>query len=388
MKRKSLLAKAAVPILACALLICGVSAFRWVRVGAIRRHFDRAEAFVRQQRGPEAEAEWKAVLQADPHNTAAYELLGEYYMSRHNWPAGADAFRKLAKADPHKPHVQCRLAACLLRMDDQQGAFQTAQAELRKDPDCVAALGLVTSLMAQRPNSEQKQQLEYLRRLARLIPDDMMVQHEYAEALSNQYLYDELRPVLTQILRRNPNDVEAYNLLGFADLARADQPQGAQAAIQDFQTSLRLASANSGAHFGLGRAYLRAGEPLNAVAELEQAAKRLPEVARVHKELADAYRAAHQPAKAAREQARSVALLHLAGDERMLMVRCIAYPNDPNYPRRLGELYVRLGDPSRALYYLNKAKHLTPGDPKLEALIAKVQETAVHETASASPYLR
>jgi predicted Zn-dependent protease len=388
MKRSTPLAKFALPALFAALLVCGLSAWQWVRSTSVRRHFARADAFVQQRKGPEAEAEWKAVVREDPKNAAAYELLGEYYMSRHNWPAGADAFRALAKADPNKPHVQCRLAACLLRMDDQKAAFQTAEGELKRDPNCVAALGLLSTLMTQRPGTEQKRQLEYLRRLAKLLPDDLAAQRLYAEALTNQYLYDELRPVVAQILRLNPQDAHAYNLLGLADLARADQPQGAQDAVKDYQTSLRFASANPGAHFGLGRAYLRLGDARKAVSELEEAARGLPDVARIYKELADACRAAGQPAKAQQAQARFLALQRLGGEVRILTVRCFAYPNDPRYPRRLGELYLRLGELSRALYYLHRANEIKPGDPALQALLARTQEAATRMTASTSTAIR
>jgi predicted Zn-dependent protease len=387
MKRPSVLAKLALPILVCAALVYGFSLWRWYRSRSIRRHFDRAEAFVRLKKGPDAEAEWKALLREDPRNAAAYELLGEYYISRQDWTAGAGAFCALARVAPGKPHVQCRLAACLLRMDDQKDAFQTAEAELKRDPNCVAALGLLTSLMAQRPNTEPKRHLEYLRRLAKLLPDDLTVLRSYAETLTNEYLYDELRPVLARILRLNPNDVQALNLRGLADLARTDQPQGARDAIATYQTSLRLASNNPGAQFGLGRAYLGTGEPRKAVAALEEAARGLPNVARVHKQLADAYRAANQPEKARQARARFLELQRMGADERRLTVRCIAYPADPRYPRQLGELYLRLGVPNRAAFYLRKANEIKPADPGLHALLARAQ-AAARMTASAAGVVR
>ncbi|HLK57638.1 MAG TPA: tetratricopeptide repeat protein [Chthonomonadaceae bacterium] len=377
--RRSFLARLAWPILLLALIVCSLSGVRWYRSYAVRRHFERADDFVNQRKGPQAEAEWQAVLHQEPNNTAALELLGEYYMSRQNWPAGADAFRRLGQVAPKMPHVQCRLAACLLRMDDQKQAFQVAEAELKRDPNCVAALGLVTTLMAQRPGTEQKQQMEYLRRLARLTPDDPMVLRMLAEQLSSQYKYEELRPVLAHMIRIDARDAEAYNLLGFADLARPDQPLGAQDAIRDFQISLQCASANSGAHFGLGRAYRLLGDAPNAVLHLEEAAHGLPMVARVQQELAVAYRLNHDREKAESAQARFIALERQAGDERMLIVRCTAFPDDPSYPRRLGQLYLKLGDPSRALYYLSHAQQMRPQDAELATLVATATEAATRQ---------
>ena len=383
MKRKSLLERSARPVLVCAAVACCLAAWSQYRESSERSHLLRAENFVRQHRGPEAEAEWKAVLKENRRSPAAWELLGEYYMSRERWALAAGAFRNLSTIAPSRPHVLCRLAACMLRLDDQKGAFDTANAEMKRDPNCVAALGLVTSLMAERPGTEQKQQMDYQRRLARLLPDDMSVQRMYAEALTNQYLYAEARPVIESLLRHNPHDAEAYNLLGFADLGRPDQPAGTMDAVRDFKTSLRFAPLNGGAHFGLGRAWLNINRPRDAVTELRAALQSMPAVARVHRELAIACLRAGFAAEGASEQARANALLRLAGEERVLMVRCTAYPTDASYPKRLGLIYARLGETERALYYLARAQQLAPGDRSTNSALSRLRAASL-STASAA----
>lgn len=359
-------------LLLTAVVLCGVSLFRWQSTANFRAHLDRAEEAVRQHKGQAAEAEWLAARKLDPKNADVSELLGEYYISSGQWARGAEAFRTLGRLDPKRPHVLCRLAACLLRIDDQKDAFATAQEELKRDPNCVPALGLVTALMGMRPSTEQKQLLTYLRRFAHLLPDDSYVLHQFAELLANQYLYDELRPVIAKLLKLNSGDAESYNLLGFADLARADQPDGARSALDDFKRSLRLAPANGGAYYGIGRAYLRLNDPKQAVAALEQAAHLLPAIARIQTELANAYRAAGMPRQAEEVNARALALQRQGSEERRLIVRCIAYPKDPAYPRQLGELYLKLGERNQARYYLGKADQIKPGDPATRGLIARL----------------
>ena len=380
--------KLAYLILAAAILVCGGSAFSWWRSGETRRHFERAEAFVNAADGPKAEAEWKAALASDPKNVAAQELLAEYYFSRQNWPAGAKAFQQWHQLAPDAKHVLCKLAACQLRMDDQKAAFDTAQAEIKRDPDCVAALGLAASLMAQRPGMEARQQLNYLRRLVRLQPDDPDIERMYAETLTDQFMYDELRPVAAKLLLLRPGDAQAYNLLGLADLARADQPQGATDALINFQNSLKSASANAGAHFGLGRAYLALNRPADAVKELENAAQSLPNLSRVHKELATAYRLSGQREKANAAQERFLFLNRLGSEQRVLTVRCAAFPNDPIYPKQLGELSLRLGDPLKALYYLKRANELKPGDSQVTQRIARAAADAADPNLAAGKYIK
>ncbi|MDX1933657.1 MAG: tetratricopeptide repeat protein [Capsulimonadales bacterium] len=376
----NILRKIALPVGLAAVLVCGWTLAGYLRNRDLNRHFDRAEAFVRERKGPEAEAEWLAVVKADPDNVAARELLAEYYLSHQDWQKGVEAFRRLATLAPTKPHVLCKQAACLLRVDNQVEAIDVSREELKRDPDCVTALGLITSLMAQRPGIDAKQQLEYLRRLARLQPEDVDIQRMYVEMLANQYLYDEMRPAIAQLLKVRPDDPQGFNLLGTADLARADQPQGAKDAVVWFRKSLavteKTGQANGGAHFGLGRAYLSLRQPERAIPELENAIRILPNIARVTKELANAYQAGGMPEKAAIARKRFLEMERIAGDERMLVVRSSTYPDNPEYPRRLGELYLRTNDPERADYYLRKAAKLRPEDAGIRALLARAEKLA------------
>jgi tetratricopeptide (TPR) repeat protein len=295
-------------------------------------------------------------------------------MTKGRWQQAADVFRSMRKAAPKAPHIDCRLAACLLRMDDQKGAFDIAGQELKHDPNCVAALGLVTSIMVLQPDSDQKLRLEYMRRLSTLAPNEIDFLHMYAEELTNEYRYEEMRPIAAKILTINPNDAEAYNLLGYADLASPKQPEGVKLAQGDFQQSLAINPANGGAHFGLGRAALRLGDAREAVANLEMARSMRPDAARINYELSTAYRLAGQPAKADAAKSRFLAWQQVNAEHRQLQVRSIAYPKDPRFPKRLGLLLIESnGDPAEALYYLKKANEMAPGD---KAVVAAMHELA------------
>jgi tetratricopeptide (TPR) repeat protein len=372
-------AKLLFPLLAATILAGTWGFVSWHRTHTIHAHLARALQAARQGQGPAAEAEWQAALRLDPKNGDIYEMQAEYQMSSGQWGPAAASFRALTRVAPQTPHILCRLAACLLRQDDQKGAYETANDELRRDPNCVAALGLVTSIMVLQSHSDAKLRLEYMRRLARLAPGDVDFLHMYAEELTNRYLYDELRPVVAQILKAAPHDAEAYNLLGYADLARPDQPAGVQQAIRDFQTSLAINPANGGAHFGLGRAELRLGQARAAIAHLETALRMRPDAAKINYELSNAYRMAGLPQQAAAAKDRYANWQRVALEYRRLEVRCIAYPQDPQYPRQLGQLLLRSGgDSAEAVYYLKKAQQLAPGDATVATALSRLQNQPAH----------
>jgi tetratricopeptide (TPR) repeat protein len=192
--------------------------------------------------------------------------------------------------------------------------------------------------------------------------------------------------VVEQILKRDSRDAEAYNLLGYADLASPDQPAGVERAIHDFQTSLSINPANGGAHFGLGRAALRQGKAREAVAELEQARQMRPDAAQIDYELSNAYRLAGQTKQAAEARNRYLAWQRVSEEHRQLQVRCIAYPKDPQYPRRLGLLLAdNNGDPSEAVYYLKRAEELAPGDPAVRSALQRMQSLVAARAATSNP---
>lgn len=364
-------------LILCALLAGIWSVRSWLRTAAIRDHLDRAEAAARISQSPEAMAEWQAALRLDPKNQRIYEMMIQYAMATGQWGRAVEALHALQQALPQAKHIYCRLAACQLRQDDHQGALESAKEELKHDPNCVAALGLLTSVMAMQPSADESLQLEYLSRLCRLTPNDIEFQHMYAEALTNLYRYDDLRPVVAKILQLNPQDAEAYNLLGYADLASPRQPEGLQQARKDFETSLALNPANGGAHFGLGRVALRQGRAKEAVAQLEVALKMRPEAVRINFELTQAYRLAGMPKQAEAANHRFLQWQHFSTEHRKLEVRCLAYPNDPRYPRQLGLLLAENGgDPAEAAYYLKKALQLAPGDPTASSALRRLQPSS------------
>lgn len=348
------------------------------RMNAVQCYIDNAYTDIERQNGPAAEQQWIEALKLDPGNRQVLSLLAQYYMDTHQWSKGIERFLVLKKLDPQRKETDAQLAACYLRLGDQKMAFQMAKEELKEDPNSVAALGIVTTVMTRQTGVNQDKLLVYLRHFAQLQPRDLLVQHMYAEALANRYLYPELRVELGHLLQIDPNDAEAYNLKGYTDLARTDQPAGAREALSDFQISESIAPDNGGAYFGMGRAYLHLNRPKQAVLMLEKADTIDPHQIRIMNTLARAYRLAGENELADKTQKICVILERTAAHERTLEVECAEYPNNSQYPLELGKLYIHMGRYHRAEYYLAIADRLHPGDRTLH-------EVVVHLKAGLSP---
>lgn len=368
-------AKKLLPAIAlCACAALGFTLVTQSRRAEIRRHIEQAENDLNQHRGDEAEAEWKAALRLDPQNEDLHELLGQYAMLNGKWLEGVAEFDWLHKHGSKKKHILCRQAACALRAEDfavKKTAHLLAESELERDPDCVAALGMLTTATSQEPFYQHKKQMDRLQRLVKQLPNDVDVLRMYAEELLELYQYDELEKVVAHILQLAPNDVGSYNLRGFARLGRPD-PTSVSQAVADFRTSLRLAPVNGGARFGLGRAYLRQGKAREAVVQLEETLRLQPGATRTYFELERAYRLAGLKKEADDAEAHFRVGQRREDAERTLLARISTHPENADYARRMGLILAESGEIVKALVYLQRADQLQPGDKALQATIREL----------------
>jgi tetratricopeptide (TPR) repeat protein len=384
------LAKRLLPGLAlCAAAALGIALVTQYRRADLRRHLEQAEVYLQQHRGSDAEAEWQAALRLDPQDADIHELLGQYDMLNDKWPEGVAEFKWLQQHAPTKRHILCRQAACALRSDDftlKMTALPLAETELQRDPNCVAALGMLTAATSKEPFYQHNKQVTRLRRLAKLLPDDVVVLRMYAEELLEIYQYDELDQVVGHILQLAPNDVDAYNLRGFAKLGSAD-PTSLKQAVTAFQTSLRIEPVNGGARFGLGRAYLQQGKAKEAIVQLKEVLRLQPGTTRTYFELAQAYRLAGLKKEADDADAHFRVGHRREDAERELYARTLAHPDSADYARRLGQLLAESGESAKALIYLQRADQLQPGDKALQTTIRELTARMQGQTPVATAQL-
>jgi tetratricopeptide (TPR) repeat protein len=342
----------------------------WTRLGRewrqgqpLRHHLYAGEEFARQGMGAQAEAEWKDALRLDPHYTNAWRLLAEYYLSARHWQKAREALLKVREQAPQDDHIACRLAACALNLGDEVTAYREAETEIKRDPNCVAALATSAVLLSRM--GEKPRAVTYYRKLSQLQPDDPVLQYLYAESLSDTFAFREARPVLEHVIKLDPNHADAYALLGRGWIDDASVPDHAQRAEKAFQKSLELNPLNAEARLAYGQLLLRQNRPREAVVQLEEATRLMPNAVEAAYDLTRAYDRAGQAAQATAARRRFLGLRQVASRVQALEKRAAVTPANFDYPMELGTLELGRGNYRRAYVWLNKARALRPDDRRV-----------------------
>ena len=242
----------------------------------------------------------------------AHEALAGIY-ERAGHPDWASVEREKAKG---VPQPDCRAASpeCAFRAGRYQEALEAARplrtAESRYwtsraadalareafdrltalPPSAEAALVNVEVLRAQRRYEQSK---EALARATAAWPDDPRLRREQATLLFIARRYAEARPLLEELLKREPDSAE-YNLLLGESWVETKEPA---TGIPNLEKAVAAEPKLLRAHAVLGRAYLEDGQAARAIAHLE-AALPTDEDASIHFQLARAYRETGQAEKA------------------------------------------------------------------------------------------
>lgn len=112
--------------------------------------FLRGDILLRLNRAPEAEQEFKHVLEVNPKSARAWNALGRIYLRQNDWPRAADAFTKGTQIRPESPENWYDLGLTLQKENRPQDAVAMLKraAQLRPDaPEYWFTLGL-TSMSA------------------------------------------------------------------------------------------------------------------------------------------------------------------------------------------------------------------------------------------------
>jgi predicted Zn-dependent protease len=259
-----------------------------------------------------------------------------------------------------------------LSAGDEVGAYREAEAELKAAPDCVPVLAVAAVMLSQ--VGEEQRRLAYLRRLARLEPDDAGIQFMLADALTDAFAYQEARGILERVLAMEPKHAEALTLLGIGWLNDRAAPDHLAKAESFLTRSLAENPLNGMARLTLGRVYMEQKKPNAAIVQLEEAERLIPISFRVPFELARAYQMAKQPQRAVAARQRFATLRQLASEETTLQKRCATHPDSFDDHLKMGRLQMRKGDYRKATYYLTRARDLRPEHPQLVAALRSLND--------------
>ncbi len=291
-------------------------------------------------------AVWSVAWQA-----AGYYALAEIACMRGDYAKALELAESSLARDSSNTKALALRTAALRRLNRMDEAYQSVLRTASVDPlEFRAANELVLALRAV---GEKDQANETVARLAKWTRGDVQTDLELAVDYGNAGLYDEARDVLERAVAAASDEPGVYPMvyyfLGYY-AAKQGKPEEAAAfyalaakqpgdycfpfrfeAIPALEEAMRINPADARAPYCLGN-LLYDHQPPRAIEAWERAAKLDPELALVHRNLANAY------AKVAKDVAKAIASFE----------RAIALaPNDPRYYYELDLLYEAAGAPTQ-----------------------------------------
>ncbi len=262
-----------------------------------------------------------AGLSEQAQGAEAAALAAALELERGRYARAFELYRKALAASPAFPGAHAAIAAiyektghadwAAAERDKEPPAESAAQvSELytktlecrersRKAYDKLAALGpsrerFEAEARRQEASALYPQAAAAWKQALALAPGDARIGREYALALCHANDCASALPVIKGLLGRKPGSAELNYLYG---LALSDTREFHEA-LRYLETAVKLDAKLLAARAALGQAYLEAGQPANAVEQLEAAIAEDEDGSR-HYQLARAYQASGRPDKAA-----------------------------------------------------------------------------------------
>ena len=222
--------------------------------GSLTVKLKLAEAYVKNKQYAEAKPIIEEVLKAEAENTTALVLMGDLLMGQES-PGGAVNYYTKAWQKSPTTDVQLKLAQALAAAGRTEEAIRRYQDLLQRSPyNAQAHLGYGDLLLAQ--GQREKALEEYqnalrfagdvetreqaARKVVDLKPDDIATRFRLAGYLREQYKYDAAIAQYTEILKLDPQNIDALIGLGDCYVPKTQYDQ----ALSYYNKALNLATAS------------------------------------------------------------------------------------------------------------------------------------------------
>lgn len=307
-----------------------------------------AQAKAAQQHGDTAEAiaKYRAMIKLAPHLAAAYNNLGMIYFNEHDYAHAADVLKRGLDLDAHMATASAMLGMSYFQLGENQKAEPLLEASLRADPkDDQIEMILVHILINEHKLKEASSHLnDHLERN----PNDQ----EAWYLLGKTYLQLS-EDSLKKINAIDPDSVVAHEIAGEIDASMHNY----ELALVEYKKAIDKAPNAPGTHMHLADTFWYMGKWKSAQDEFRAELKNDPNNCMAHWKLADAILEANDSDDEALDQAN------------LAVERC---PNLMQARVDRARALVRLGKQPDALPDLQMAEKDSPTEPSIHFLLANV----------------
>jgi len=260
-----------------------------------------------------------------PRDVSAWYLTSEVAMRAGDAPGAESAARQIAEIDPTDPRGPLALADAKTLEKDYTGAVATLEPLVARAGDAEVAVGLygryATTLAgvyaAAGDRQKSVQTLEAARTRA---PEDTAIGLNLASAYDKANKVDQAEAVYRDLIKKDPENAEAMNDLGYMF---AERDRKLDDAVTLIKQALAIETDNPAYLDSLGWAYFKQGKADLARDPLERAASAEPRASVIQSHLAEAYFRLKRYADAAATWDRA-----LAGDHAGIDIAAVTQKRD------------------------------------------------------------
>jgi tetratricopeptide (TPR) repeat protein len=249
-------------------------------------------------------------LRLKPTFAAAHNNMGNVFMNKRRLPEAVDSYQQALRVQPDFVEARNNLGNALHQQAVQPEArfektprhfppafslawkqFQAGQLDeaerlfreiLETDPNQAEALHHLALIAGRKGRNDVA--VDYLTKAVRLSPDSAVAHNNLGNALARQGKSAEAVASYQQAVRLKSDYPEAYGNMGAVLMEQGKLEE----AVSSFQRGLALKPNDTAAHRQLGRALLRQGRPAEAASTFQQALRLSPENAEAHHDLGQA----------------------------------------------------------------------------------------------------
>lgn len=287
-------------------------------------HYNLALALLRKGDRTLAARELQAAIQQKPDSVSAHFALGTLFENEKKLTEAEDELRSVLKLDPKFAPASLKLGEVLITEGRPQSAVAVLQDATKQAPTADQAASLETALSA-----------------------------AYAEAGD----WEEASATLKNVIAARPDSADAHFNLGML-YVKQGRPQQEQAAVAEFEETLRLEASMDAGRLALGQALLSLQKYSEAVPVILGYTRRKPQDAQGFYALGLAYEGVGKGDTAIEALERAASLA----------------PNDADVRLRLGGQLARLGKTTDAIRQLQAAERIRPSDAETHHQLALLLE--------------
>jgi tetratricopeptide (TPR) repeat protein len=242
-------------------------------------------ALRQQQAGDRVQAErlCRQVLQAEPGNAEAWQLLGTVLYDSGKLPEAIDAFRRALSLCPTDASSHYRLALALASLGQRAPAIAHFRQALHLQPDHGEALAHLGVALAE--EGQRQEAIACFQQALRLHPTAAPTLHNLGVAQAQEGRLAEAVESLERAVQCRPDYADAHYSLGTV----LDQMGRQEEAIARFRRCLQLQPNHAGACNNLGLGLTEAKQPHEAVTLLQHAIRLRPDMKEAHNNLGLTY---------------------------------------------------------------------------------------------------